>query len=129
MRAFVIFDDDNYIVSVKTAIDGPYELPDDFDFNYLNCYYLSEGKFLFDEEKKSKIEVDDSKKDEIEDLKKKLADTDYIFAEYCEEVLALNNPLTWIADVIKINLKYINQYSGIIKKRAEWRARIKELEK
>ena len=128
MRCFIIFDDQNYIMSVKTASDGVYELPDDVDFNYLNCYYLSEDEFLFDEEKKQRIIETDDKKNEIESLQKKLDETDHIFVQYIEDVIALDNPLTWISDVIKLNVSYLKQYKDIIKQRAEWRARIKELE-
>lgn len=128
MRANLTLDQNNYILTLKKAIDGEYEVPDDIDLNFLNCYYLSEGKFLFDEEKYKQVKEKDGNRNEIESLQKQLNATDYILAKYCEEILALNNPLTWIADVIKVNLKYISQYSDIIKQRAEWRARIKELE-
>ena len=127
MKCFIIFDDDNYIVSVKSASDGVYDLPDDIDFNYLNCYYLSDGKFLFDENKKALVDDDDSKRVEIEDLKKKLNETDYIFAQELEEITGLNNPLTFITDCIAILIKYSQIYKEAITNRKKWRARIKEL--
>ena len=128
MRANLILDQNNYILTLKQAIDGEYAVPDDIDFDYLNCYQLSGEEFIFDEEKAQKIKDDDSKRNEIEDLKKKLNDSDYIMARYSEEILALDNPLTWISDVIKINIKYRSLYLEALKNRKIWRNRIEELE-
>lgn len=126
MKAFIIFDENNYIMSLKTASDGVYDI-DELDLKYINCYYLSQGKLLLDENKKAEIEKEDSDHDEIEDLKKKLNETDYIMAQWAEEILSLNNPLTWITDVIKINSAYIKKYAEALKNRKTWRERIKEL--
>lgn len=128
MRANLTLDQNNYILTLKQAIDGEYAVPDDIDFDYLNCYQLSGEEFIFDEEKAQKIKDDDSKRNEIEDLKKKLNDSDYIMARYSEEILALDNPLTWISDVIKINIKYRSLYLEALKNRKIWRNRIEELE-
>ena len=128
MRANLTLDQNNYILTLKQAIDGEYVVPDDIDFDYLNCYQLSGEEFIFDEEKAQKIKDDDSKRNEIEDLKKKLNDSDYIMARYSEEILALDNPLTWISDVIKINIKYRSLYLEALKNRKIWRNRIEELE-
>ena len=128
MRANLTLDQNNYILTLKQAIDGEYVVPDDIDFDYLNCYQLSGEEFIFDEEKAQKTKDDDSKRNEIEDLKKKLNDSDYIMARYSEEILALDNPLTWISDVIKINIKYRSLYLEALKNRKIWRNRIEELE-
>ena len=128
MRANLTLDQNNYILTLKQAIDGEYAVPDDIDFDYLNCYQLSGEEFIFDEEKAQKTKDDDSKRNEIEDLKKKLNDSDYIMARYSEEILALDNPLTWISDVIKINIKYRSLYLEALKNRKIWRNRIEELE-
>ena len=127
MRCFIIFDDDNYIMSIKSASDGPYSLPADLDLNYLNCYYLSEDKFLLDENKKKKVIEENSNQSEIEDLKKKLNETDYIFAHELEEITALNNPLTFVTDLIAILVRYSIKYKETIANRIKWRKRIEEL--
>ena len=50
-----------------------------------------------------------------------------VIARWGEEIISLDNPLTWISDVIKINLKYMKNYKELLKNRKEWRERIEEL--
>lgn len=105
---------------------------DDYDLSNgrIRAYKLGKNKLIFDEAEWQRIQDSNQHKadeKEIADLEQKLADTDYIFAKYCEELLALDNPLTWISDVIKLNIKYTKQYSEVIKNRKTWRERIEEL--
>ena len=64
---------------------------------------------------------------EIADLEQKLNETDYIIARWGEEIVSLDNPITWIADVIKINVKYAKEYKEAFANRKVWRERIEEL--
>ena len=102
-----------------------------FWFVLYNCYYIVRDEdnyeFVLDEEKVAEVNQKTSDSNEIEDLQKKLNETDYIFAKYCEELLSLNNPLTWVTDVIKLNVKYMQLYAETIKNRKQWRERIEEL--
>lgn len=127
MKYSVKTDKDNYIVSMYDDPEG-IELPEGFDFAYMSCYQLIEGEIVLDQKKLAEIEEEEEKDSELFDLRKKLSESDYIFAEYCEEILGLDNALTWVADIIKINLKYLTKYSELIKQRRQWRERIKELE-
>ena len=97
----------------------------------LFAYKLGKNRLIWDEYKWQEIlkeRQDKADQEEIKDLKQKLNDTDYIIARWGEEIVSLDNPLTWITDVIKINLKYSKQYAEALKNRKAWRERIEELE-
>ena len=64
---------------------------------------------------------------EITELQAKLTETDYIVSRAFEEVMSLTNPITWVADVIKIMIKYSAKYREVIANRKSWRERIEEL--
>ena len=103
----------------------------DFTDGRMSAYKLGKDELIFDESKwremsKNKIKEDD--KVEILTLKQRLLETDYIAAKWLEEIISLDNPLTWIRDVIAINIKYSKEYRDTIRKRKLWRKRIKELE-
>lgn len=111
---------------VELNIDE-YDLSDD----RLHAYKLGKNKLIFDEERYKKIkeakqEIADKK--EISELKSFLNETDYIMSRCYEEIMALTNPLTYVADVIKIQIKYSVKYAQVIKDRVKARARIEELE-
>ena len=127
MKANLTLDQNNYILTLKTAIDGEYDVPDDINLDFINCYQLVDGEFVFDEDKYNEVKGQDGVNEEIEDLEKKLNSTDYIIARWGEELVSLDNPLTWIADVISINRKYRNMYLEALRNRKIWRARIEEL--
>lgn len=104
-----------------------YNLEDDRLF----AYRLGKNELIFDEAKYKEICKEKEKEadfKEIAELKQKLTDSDYIIARWGEEIVSLENPLTWIADVIKINLKYSKEYKDAFANRKKWRARIEELE-
>ena len=104
-----------------------YDLTDD----RIYAYRLGKNELIWDESKYESILEEKQKHAdalEIADLKSKLNATDYIFAQWSEEVLALENPLTWVTDIIKINIRYMKEYKDTIANRKAWRERIKELE-
>lgn len=129
IKARIEFDENNYIKHfVVDWINGNYEVDDDFDIDYLHCYHLVDGEILLDlEKKKEQIELE-KKLQEIEELEWKLAGTDYICARCFEEILSLDNKLTFIADFIAILAKYTKQYKDVLAQRKQWRARIEELQ-
>lgn len=105
-----------------------YELSD----GKIRAYKLGKNRLIFDENEWKRIQDQRQKKadeKEIAELEQKLNDTDYIIARWGEEIVALENPLTWVADVIKINIKYSQQYKEALKNRKTWRERIEELRK
>ena len=105
---------------------------DDYDLSdgRLYAYKLGKNRLIWDENKWQEILADRQAKadqKEIAVLKQNLNDTDYIMARWGEELISLTNPLTWVADVIKINIKYATMYKDALANRKRWRERIEEL--
>lgn len=136
MKYEVITDREGYCVIIRhtgTKLDyveldlDKYDLTD----GRINAYKLGKNELIFDKSKwnsmKSKENVI-ANKESVATLKERLAETDYIAAKWLEEIISLDNPLTWIRDVISINIKYSKEYQDTIRKRKLWRKRIKELE-
>ena len=101
-----------------------------FEDGRLFAYKLGKNRLIWDENRWQEILQERQEKadqEEIKDLKEKLNETDYIIARWGEEIVSLENPLTWIADVIKINMKYSKQYAEALRNRKAWRERIEEL--
>lgn len=135
MRYTVFLDGRGYVTNITQTGHDYVELNlEDYDFSNgrKRAYRLGKNKLIFDEEEYKRI-LDAQQKEadekEIADLEQKLNDTDYIIARWGEEIVSLTNPLTWVADVIKINVKYANQYKEALKNRKIWRERIEELRK
>jgi len=137
MRYEVITDTEGYVQVIRHTGSPKRDFIEldlsDYDLtnDRIHAYKLGKNELIWDEAKYQEI-LDNKQKEadeeEIADLKEKLNSTDYIFARWGEEVLALENPLTWIADVIKINVKYMKMYKDVIANRKTWRERIEELE-
>lgn len=128
----VNIDIDGYIVSVSHTKNDNTELNlDAMDIMHLNAYRLTSEGYVLDEEKLSRLIAEEEQRSvdmEIADLKDKLNKTDYIMAETFESIMALNNPVTFIADFIKVLVDFKQQYADEITNRKLWRQRIKELE-
>lgn len=129
MKVSVVLDDEKYIISISSNDEGEYEIDDDFDFEYLRCYHLVDDKIVLDEDKKAEQINEEKNAEEIAELQNDLNSTDYIMARCFEEIMALNKPLTFIADMIAILVKYSKQYKDVIQQRKTWRERIEELKK
>lgn len=95
------------------------------------AYKVGKNELIFDETRYNSLVNDKTRKEndkEISYLKEQLTETDYIVARAFEEVMQLENPVTWIVDVIKIMLRYSAKYRATITNRKLWRKRIEELE-
>lgn len=129
MRAKIDFDENNYIKRFVTDGNGEYVIDEEtFDFEHLFCYRLVDDELVLDLDKVQQQDEDDNKKLEIFDLKKHLNETDYITARCFEEIMGLDNKITFIADFIAILVKYSKQYKEVLAERKQWRERIEELE-
>ena len=127
MKYIIITDENDYIVSMYEDPEG-IELPEDFDFSFIGCYKLIDNEIVLDEDKLTEIEEEEEKNAEILVLQNKLNNSDYIVVRAFEDVMSLNNPLTFVADVIKIMVKYSAQYKEQLVERKTWRERIEELQ-
>ena len=131
MKYTVNLDEQNYVLSIANTPNDNIELDlTDIDLPHLNAYQLLDNELVLDEVKLNELiaqehqhEVDD----EIFDLEQKLNSTDYIMARMLEEIMALNNPLTFISDIIKIFVTYATKYKDTLSNRKTWREKIEEL--
>lgn len=135
MKYFVSVDSRGYVLSIvhTGTIKDYVELNlDEYDLTKKRAYKLGKNKLILDEEEWKRISDEAEKtKDfkEVDELKSFLYETDYITSRAFEEILSLTNPLTWVADVIKINIKYTKQYAEALKNRVIARNRIEEIYK
>lgn len=127
----VNLDENKYILSISHTKNDNVDIDISLlDFRYLNAYRLINSEIILDEEKKAQMVEEEQKRadeDEIADLEQKLNSTDYIFARELEEITALSNPITFVADVIKTLVAYASKYKDVIANRKAWRERIEEL--
>lgn len=131
MKYTVNLDEQNYVLSIANTPNDNIELDlTDIDLSHLNAYQLLDNELVLDEAKLNELiaqehqhEVDE----EIFDLEQKLNSTDYIMARMLEEIMVLDKPLTFIADMIKIFVSYGKKYKTQLANRKSWRERIEEL--
>lgn len=134
MKYYVTTDKRGYVLTVQhTGTFKDYVELDisKYDISKKRAYKLGKNELIFDSEEWERITAEKKKKEdeqEIATLKEYLNETDYITARVFEEIMSLNNPLTFIADVIKITTKYTALYHDALENRVEARNRIQELE-
>lgn len=126
-------DENGYILSIShTANDSADIDLDLIDLKYLNAYKWINSEVILDEVKKAELIAAEQKEAvdaEIADLKAKLKESDYVVANTFEQVMSLDNAVTFIVDFIKIMKDFKEKYSDLITDRKAWRTRIEELEK
>ena len=133
---YVQTDEDGYVVAISQT--GNWQL-DTVELNlsnynltgkFISTYRLVNGTLIQDPIKLAAVIAEQTQvanNRRIKYLKELLAQSDYISSKWMEEIVSLNNPLTWVADVIKINIKYTKEYSQLLKNRKAWRQEIQEL--
>lgn len=126
-------DNSGYILSVAHTPNDNIDIDlDAMDINYLNAYKLIDDIPILDEVRKAEIiaaKDERAKQTEISELKANLDATDYIMAETFEQIMSLDNAVTFIVDIIRILKEFSQTYADTIANRKLWRQRIKELEK
>lgn len=136
MKYQVICDADGYVNIIRhTGTKKDFVELDlseyDLGNNKLHAYTLGKNQLIFDADRYQEILDEIQHKEDLKEiatLKSFLYETDYITSRCFEEIMALSNPLTWVADVIKITAKYSKQYRETLAERIRARARIEELE-
>lgn len=124
-------DEKNFILSISHTDHDNIEIDDlsKLELKYLNAYQLVDGIPVINEMKKAELIAEENKQDHdahIEELKQFLKDTDYITAETFEKVMSLNNPVTFITDILKILVEYKSKYAVLIEQRQSARAEIED---
>ena len=136
MKYEVITDPQGYCQIIRhTGTIRDYVELDLDDYNLedgrLFAYKLGKNRLIWDENRWQDIlteRQDEADREEVADLKQRLNDTDYIMARWAEDIMGLDNRLTWIIDAIAISIKYSQMYAQTIADRKRWRERIEELE-
>lgn len=137
MRYEIITNENGYVQLIRHNINEAKNVYDldlsKYDFSGLRkfAYKLVGKELVFDNNYYQELINDETKKQndkEIKTLKEYLNNTDYLVARTFEQVMELTNPLTWIADVLKITIAFTTKYKDVIAKRKQYRKRIEELE-
>lgn len=114
MKYTLNLDEKNYILSIANTADDNVELDlKSMELEYLQAYKYENDTLTLDENKKAEIiaqDQEEAKQTEIQELRKKLQDTDYIW------------------NVIQEGDRTKEYYADVIEQRHQWRKRIRELE-
>lgn len=134
MKYFVSTDSRGYVLTIvhTGTIKDYVELNlDEYDLEKKRAYRLGKNRLIFDEEEWARIcneaEYEADMK-ELAELKAYLEETDFYSLRAWEEIMSLSNPITWVADVIKITIKYSKNYKVVLAERIETWKRIDEIE-
>lgn len=127
MKAHIETDENFYLTVCLGDPNGEVELPEDFEFHFFHCYKFVGEQLVLDEQKKAEQEEQENKDLEIHSLEKQLKETDYIISRTFEEIMSLDNSITFIVDFIKILKEFRTKYAEQLKNRKTWRQRIEEL--
>ena len=108
-RYKVILTDDGYVCGAYLTTGDDY----DFEGNLAEYpdiahgyYKIIDGVPTVDEEKKAEIESAESKAEELQTLTEELHSSDEDMLAFLEDLGSLNNPLTFISDLINLAKKY-----------------------
>lgn len=135
MKYYVVLDALGYVQMIKhtgTKMDfieldlSKYDLTDE----RIHAYVLGKNELIFDEKRYKEIQDEKEKRaeqKEIADLEAFLLETDNYPTRAWEEIMALTNPLTWVADVLKITVKYSTKYKTVLQQRVQAWTRLDEL--
>ena len=131
MKYTIYLDKNNYVLSIANTPNDNIDLDlTGIDLTHLNAYQLLDNELVLDEVKLNELITQEHQhevNDEIFDLEQKLNSTDYIMARMLEDIMALDKPITFIADMIKIFVDYGKKYKTQLANRKSWRTRIEEL--
>jgi hypothetical protein len=133
MKYYVVVDARGYVLNITHTgtIRDYVELNlDEYDLSKKRAYKLGKNALIFDSDEWDRIVAEEQKKadeKEIASLQSFLLETSNYPMRAWEEIMALSNPITWVADVIKITVKYSREYRTILAQRVKAWKRIEEL--
>lgn len=131
MKKYSFFKDKNKYITgyYENSTKGiEFEITEQF-LNYMNCYKVEDNSVIFDEEKYDLVVAEELKEKELTELKNYILDTSDTANDFVEELLLLDNPLTFVSDFVALIKSYRETYKTILAQRKQARQRIKELEK
>lgn len=125
-RFKLLFDSDGYICGFHQVYDDDYDVEstEEILMEKTKGYTrFINGDFVVDDVKEAEI----AKRDEISLLEKYLEDTSDIVSETVEQIMSLDNALTFVVDILKILHDFRVEYVKTLADRKNWRERLKEL--
>ena len=125
----LIKNDEGFIVSMIKSDKGIEVDVSKMDLAYLDCYYEKDGKVVLNEERKAQMIADEEKDVRIHELENMLEESDGIITGMLDDIVALDNPVTFISDFIKVLANYNSKYSALVADRKAWRSELEELNK
>ena len=125
----LIKNDEGFIVSMIKSDKGIEVDVSKMDLAYLDCYYEKDGKVILNEERKAQMVADEEKESRIHELETMLEESDGIITGMLDDIVALDNPVTFISDFIKVLANYNSKYSSLVADRKAWRSELEELNK
>lgn len=125
----LIKNDEGFIISMIKSDKGIEVDVSKMDLAYLDCYYEKDGKVVLNEEHKAQMEADEQRQTRIHELETMLEESDGIITGMLDDIVALDNPLTFVSDFIKVLANYNSKYSALVADRKAWRAELEELNK
>lgn len=133
LKVKIITGEDNYIISAFITSQGNYDLDellkDGFDFNYATCFKMVEGKPVLDEQKKEAEQEQRIHDARVNELIGKLEESDIEVTAILDDLTSLNNPVTFVSDLISILASFNSKYAQLVKDRKAWRTELNELKK
>lgn len=130
MKYTITTEKDDYIASISHSKNDDVEIDiESIDLQHLGAYKYANGTVFLDETRREAMIIEENQRkhqEHIEVLKQFLKDTDYVVAETFEQVLVLNNPVTFITDIIKILVQFKSKYAAILEERANAREEIEK---
>ena len=129
MKYELIKNDEGFIVSMIKSDKGIEVDVSKMDLAYLDAYYEKDGKVVLNEERKAQMVADEEKESRIHELETMLEESDGIITGMLDDIVALDNPVTFISDFIKVLANYNSKYSALVTDRKAWRAELEELNK
>ena len=129
MKYELIKNDEGFIVSMIKSDKGIEVDVSKMDLAYLDAYYEKDGKVVLNEERKAQMVADEEKESRIHELETMLEESDGIITGMLDDIVALDNPVTFISDFIKVLANYNSKYSKLIADRKAWRSELEELNK
>ena len=129
MKYELIKNDEGFIVSMIKSNKGIEVDVSKIDLAYLDCYYEKDGKVVLNEERKAQMIADEEKDVRIHELENMLEESDGIITGMLDDIVELDNPVTFISDFIKVLANYNSKYSALVADRKAWRTELEELNK
>ena len=102
----------------------------DLSEDRIYAYKLGKNELIWDEARYQEIleqKQKEADQKEIAELEAFLRETDEYPTRAWEEIMALTNPVTWVADVIKITVNYSKKYKTVLQQRVQAWTRLDEL--